>query len=204
MSLVLKSLINRIMSIIKKIQAEFIAKGPDLSSREAGTWLRKKIKELNIKQRTLLTDHDRLRRSTYIGKMYFFFYDPKTKQQLPYYDIFPLVIPLERHNDGFLGLNLHYVAPKIRMQILDTLYKTASNNKMDDTTRMKVNYNIITSIAKSRFMKPCIKKYLTSHIASRFVLVSADEWHFAAMLPFEAFQKLPKTKVFIESRKQYQ
>lgn len=204
MSLGLKSPINRKMSIIQKIQSEFNTKGYALSSREAGTWLRKKIKELNVKQKTLLKDHDRLRKIAYIGKMYFFFYDPKTKEKLPYYDTFPLVIPLERYNNGFLGLNLHYVAPKVRMQILEVLHKTATNEKMDDTTRMKVNYNIITSIAKSHFMRPCIKRYLTAHIASRFVLISADEWYFAAMLPFEAFKKLPKTKVFNKSREQYQ
>lgn len=192
------------MSILKKIQSEIARNGYELTSRESVLWLRKKIRELNLKPRTLIKDTDRLRMMNFVGKMYFFFYDPKTKQQLPYYDIFPLVIPLERYSDGFLGLNLHYVEPKIRIRILEALEKNLTNDKMTDGTRMKVNYNIITNISRARYMKPCIKRYLSNHINSRFLLISPTEWHLAAMLPFEVFRKERKKVVFAESREQYQ
>lgn len=192
------------MSILKKIQTDITRNGYELTSRESVLWLRKKIRELNLKPRTLMKDTDRLRMMNFIGKMYFFFYDPKTKQQLPYYDIFPLVIPIEKYGDGFLGLNLHYVEPKIRIRILEALEKNLTDEKMTDGTRMKVSYNIISSIARARYMKPCIKRYLSSHINSRFLLISPTEWHLAAMLPFEAFRKERKKVVFAESREQYQ
>ena len=43
------------------------------------------------------------------GEMYLFFYDPKFKNVLPYYDRMPLVLPFRVVNDGFYGINLHYL-----------------------------------------------------------------------------------------------
>ena len=43
------------------------------------------------------------------GRMSMFFYDPKFKNRLPYYDTFPLVLPLETMRGGFIGLNFHYL-----------------------------------------------------------------------------------------------
>jgi len=50
----------------------------------------------------------------WLGKMYFFVYNPKHKITLPYYDMFPLVLPIERYSNGFLGINFHFLAPKDR------------------------------------------------------------------------------------------
>ena len=63
-----------------------------------------------------------------IGEMYMFSYDPKYKDVLPYYDMYPLVIPIEMYADGFLGLNLHYLPPLARARLLDSLKKVANNN----------------------------------------------------------------------------
>ena len=39
----------------------------------------------------------------FFGRLNMFFYDPKYKKTLPYYDTFPLVLPLENYPDGFLN-----------------------------------------------------------------------------------------------------
>ena len=57
------------------------------------------------------------------GNLYMFFYDPKTKEDLPYWDKFPMVLVLENYSDGFLGLNLHYLPPKFRVAFLTKLMK---------------------------------------------------------------------------------
>ena len=41
------------------------------------------------------------------GMMYAFYYDPKHKETLPYYDTYPLVVIVELNSKGILGLNLH-------------------------------------------------------------------------------------------------
>ena len=55
------------------------------------------------------------------GRLNMFFYDPKWKATLPYYDIFPLVLPLQSAPGGFLGCNFHYLAPGVRFKLLETL-----------------------------------------------------------------------------------
>ena len=59
------------------------------------------------------------------GRLNMFFYDPKTKARLPYYDVFPLVLPLESIKGGFMGLNFHYLPYILRFRLLDRLQKFA-------------------------------------------------------------------------------
>ena len=48
--------------------------------------------------------------STFIpGRLYFFIYTAKLKNELPLWDRFPLVVPLELYKDGFLGINFNYL-----------------------------------------------------------------------------------------------
>ena len=63
-----------------------------------------------------------------------FFYDPKIKRKLPYYDRFPLVLPIETYSNGFLGINFHYLSIPMRIRLLDRIMKFSNNDKFDDTT----------------------------------------------------------------------
>jgi len=135
--------------------------------------------------------------------MYFFYYDPKTKDKLPYYDRFPLVIPLQLYPDGFLGLNLHYIHPKQRIILLDKLSHFASNHSYDINTKLRLNYQALAAFSKAFEATPCIKRYLGQHVQSRFVEIFADEWDIAALLPVEQFEKSTKNKVWLDSRKKF-
>jgi hypothetical protein len=55
-----------------------------------------------MKEEPLKTNADR----GGVGSMQMFFYDPKTKETLPYYDTFPLVVVVGPAEGGFYGLNL--------------------------------------------------------------------------------------------------
>ena len=127
-------------------------------------------------------------------------YDPKTKDTLPYYDKFPLVIPIERYPDGFLGLNLHYIHPKQRIILLDKLSEIATDNNFDANTRLRISYDYLSKASRMFEAKPCIKRYLFSHVQSRFLEITADEWDIAALLPVESFMKADKSKVFADSQ----
>ena len=73
------------------------------------------------------------------GRMSLFFYDPKFKKTLPYYDTFPLVLPLEKYDDGFLGINLHYLPIPLRIRLLDRLVDFSNDTNFDDgTTGQKI------------------------------------------------------------------
>ena len=189
--------------LIDRIKQSLAKEGLSTGTNNARTWLRAKVKELTPTSRALMMDRNRLRGKSTIGKMYFYFYDPKTKDTLPYYDRFPLVIPIESYPDGFLGLNLHYIHPKQRLILLDKLSETVTNDKFDSKTKLRVSYSYLAGASKAFEATPCIKRYLYSHIQSRFLEISADEWDIAAMLPVETFVGATTSKVYADSRKKF-
>ena len=100
------------------------------------------------------------------------------------YDRFPLVFPIERYPDGFLGLNLHYLSFGERSALLNTMMKFRNNNKMNATTKLRVTYDLLNSTSRiAGAMRPCIKRYLFTQVRSSFVEVTADEWEKAMQLP---------------------
>lgn len=135
-----------------------------------------------------------------IGKMYFFVYDPKMKKELPYYDRFPLIFPFKELSDGFMGINLHYLPPRLRAKLMDALYGLVNNKKYDETTRLNLSYRILNGAARYRFFKPTVKRYLLEKVRSRFIEVNAEQWDMALFLPVEQFSKASKSKVWSDSR----
>lgn len=189
--------------LLDRIKTSLAKEGLTPRTNASRAWLRAKVKDLKPTSTALMRDRDRLKNRSMIGKMYFYFYDPKTKDSMPYYDRFPLVIPIERYNDGFLGLNLHYIHPKYRMILLDKLSDTMSNDTYDEKTKLKINYRYLASASKIFEATPCIKRYLFTQIESRFLEITADEWDIAAMLPVESFVGATTSKVFADSRKKF-
>lgn len=155
--------------------------------RELHDWFVGKAKDAAGIRRNIVNNHERARDSTIIGKMYLFFYDPKLKAILPIYDRFPLVLPIERYGDGFLGLNLHYLAQGTRKALLDTLSAHASNNKMNENTRLRISYDVLNAAKAMTMAKPSIKRYLFNHVRSKFIEIHANEWDKAIELPVELF-----------------
>ena len=191
-----KKLIDRIKKSLEK-------QGIKPRSDEARQWLQSKITELNPTQSALMADRQRLKTRSLIVKMYFYYYDPKHKDTLPYYDRFPLVIPIEKYNDGFLGLNLHYIHPKYRITLLDKLVEVASNRNYNEQTKLRISYRYLQASSKIFEATPCIKRYLFSHIQSRFLEIQADEWDIAALLPMESFVGATTSKVYAESKDKF-
>ena len=179
----------------------------DRQSKESISWFRANARKTtkNVSSKRLVREEkDNLINSwtnVAIGKMYFVYYDPKHKATLPYYDKFPLIIPINRYKDGILGLNLHYLPPSLRAKLLDSLYDTLTNQKLDENTRMKVSYQILNSAAKFKHFEPCIKRYLGKHFRSRFVRVPPEKWTPAVFLPVESFEKAGNKKVWSDSRR---
>lgn len=122
-----------------------------------------------------------------IGKAYFYWYDPKHKATLPVYDRFPLVIPIERYADGWLGLNIHYLGVPARTMLLAELMKYKNNKFMDERTKLIVSYDLLSRVKMDRMAEPAVKRYLTSHVKSQLVEVTPEEWPKAIKLPVAQF-----------------
>ena len=189
--------------LLDRIKTSLAKEGLTPRTNASRAWLRAKVKDLKPTSSALMRDRERLKGTSMIGKMYFYFYDPKTKDSMPYYDRFPLVIPIEKYNDGFLGLNLHYIHPKHRMILLDKLSDTMSNDTYDEKTKLKINYRYLAAASRIFEANPCIKRYLFTQIESRFLEITADEWDIAAMLPLESFVGASTSKVYADSRKKF-
>ena len=189
--------------LLERIKSSLAKEGITPRTNKAREWLRAKIKDLNPTRQALMADRTRLKDRSIIGRMYFFLYDPKMKESLPYYDRFPLVIPIERYPDGFLGLNLHYIHPKQRIILLDKLSSYRNNSAYDETTKLRLSYDLLKRAAKAFEMNPCIKRYLANHVQSRFIEINADEWDIAALLPVEQFVGTSTSKVWSDSRKKF-
>jgi len=189
--------------LIDRINQQLAKEGIKPRTDAARAWLRQEVANLNPNRSAMMRDREKLRNRTMIGRMYFYFYDPKHKATLPYYDRFPLVLPVERYADGFLGLNLHYIHPKQRIILLDKLSDFATNSKYDETTRLRLTYATLASATKAFEATPCIKRYLFNHVESRFLEITADKWDIAALLPFEYFVGASKNKVFKDSRTKF-
>ena len=160
-------------------------------------WFRDKIKEFGTpKSADLIRDGKRTTTPTF-GILNMFVYDPKLKEKLPYYDTFPLVLPIEEYKNGFLGINLHYLSMPMRIRLLDRLMDYSNNDKFDKTTELRTNYS---NLKKVDLIKPCLKRYLASNVKTNFRKVEADEFIVATLLPVQRFKKQSDSHVFAKSR----
>ena len=174
---------------------------------KARAWYRKQGLEVKRKSPKKLMRENRknlkptIKGRMMLGNMYLFEYGPKLKKKLPYYDEYPLVFPIKALSDGFLGINLHYLPHRLRARLMDSLYGLLRNDKMDESTRLRISYDILKSAARYKYFKPCVKRYLNENVKSRFLKVEPNEWDIAIFLPLERFQKAPEKTIWTESRK---
>jgi peptide subunit release factor 1 (eRF1) len=188
-------------SLFTKLQVQAYRKGLQARSAEAQEWFKDKAAKISVNRQQLLKD-ERLtqRQRPAIGRMYHYFYDPKHRETLPYYDMFPLIIMVGPAEGGFYGLNLHYLHPMLRAKFLDNLVDIASNKKFDEKMKLRISYNLLKNTSKLKEFQPCFKHYLYKHVDSKIAEIHAPEWEIAIFLPTERFMKRSKTAVWASSR----
>ena len=161
-------------------------------------WYRDKIKEFGKPGAMDLIRDGKRNNKPFFGRLNMFFYDPKLKVKLPYYDSFPLVLPLEPYSDGFLGINFHYLPMTLRLELLDRVVDFSNNTKFDESTRLAVDYS---KLKKLSIIKPTLKRYLAGRVKTQFRRIDADEFTVAALLPVQRFKKASAAEVYADSRK---
>ena len=198
--------------LFRNIAREGIRKGQVPGSAMSRDWYRERARDVtDYKANRLMQSHGVLYQKgtkfvttsivpESIGSMVMFFYDPKLKKELPYYDRFPLIFPIEHYSDGFLGINLHYLPHLYRARLMDALYEVELSGR-EGVKKLQISYQLLKNATKFRYFKPCVKRYLNNHVRSRFLHVPYDEWDVALMLPLERFQKANKRVVWEDSKK---
>ncbi len=186
--------INNTMAVSNFIQKVL----DDARGRPRSTeWYKDKIREFGKPGALdLIRDGKRASRP-FFGRLNMFFYDPKHKKKLPYYDTFPLVLPIERYSDGFLGINFHYLPIPLRVRLLDRLVDFSNNEEFDETTTIDADYARLKNI---NLIKPTIHRYLAGQTKSDFRRIDADEFTVAVLLPVQRFKKASVREVWKDSR----
>lgn len=189
-------------NLFQTLELEAFRNGITPRSKESMDWFRRKAHSIRRVNRRDLIKEDpiEIRDRVRPGNMFMFFYDPKHKDTLPYYDKFPLIIMVEKAPGGFYGLNLHYLPPILRAKFLDSLMDVTNNKKYDETTRFKISYALLKRAMKFKYFKPCFKHYLTKHVKGRFAYVPPPEWEIATFLPTADFAKSRNANVYKQSR----
>jgi len=190
-------------SLFDTLQAGAQRAGVQARTKDSQKWFRKKAQELVMPNRKALLKDDALERTgrNIAGNMYMYFYDPKHKATLPYYDRFPLTIMVDAAPGGFYGLNLHYLNYGVRARFLDELMNLAPKNVKDTTRLVKLRYDLLQGVKKYKEFKPCFKHYLGKHVVSQFSRVPMTDWEIAIFLPVEQFKKKSKASIWNESLK---
>lgn len=136
----------------------------------------------------------------HIGKLIFFDYDPKWKKKLPYYDRFPLVIPISISSDRFIGLNLHYLPPGYRAVLFDALSRNLYRKKnITEDEIIKLNYSMLSGLSKSKLYIPCVRQYLYSHVEDKYTLLPYSEWKKVVVSSTPKFEKKSKEYIWKDS-----
>ena len=161
-------------------------------------WFKNKIAEFGKPGALDLNRDGKRNRTPFYGRLNMFFYDPKLKKTLPYYDKFPLVLPLKGTNNGFIGINFHYLPISLRIRLLDRLVDFSNNTKFDESTILEVNYDKVKDI---RLVRPTIHRYISGRVKTDFRRIDADEFTVATLLPVQRFAKASVGQVYSDSRK---
>ena len=109
----------------------------------------------------------------------FYQYEAKTRQDLPFYDKYPLAFVLETDNRSFFAVNLHYYSPEERM-------------------------GLVASLAEDKIPKfrKGAHKYLLSEVRSPYLILAQPEWQTMCLLPVEEFVRdLGGVEIPIKSEK---
>ena len=156
------------------------------TGNEPFKWYRNRIKELGTPSVPELLRTGKLSKTPVGKSLNMFVYSPKGRNKLPYYDTFPLVLPLKSMEGGFLGLNFHYLPYALRARLLDAAGGDSLN---------------ISAIEKNRLTKPCIKRYLFGYTRSMFRKIDDEDNLTAIMLPVQRIKKASTSEVWADSRK---
>ena len=120
-----------------------------------------------------------------LGDLYCYYYNPKYRQTLPHYDMFPMMMLIDADQDTFLGLNFHYLRPKLRAILLDRVSARIGGG-LPRWNRLK----------KIPEIERVVKRYRYDHIMRKVIPIEESEQELAIFLPLERFRKASKSQVW--------
>ena len=193
------------LEILQSLEKSFYKANPSSMKRNTEKslgWFRKFIPKNYNKVRTarMFRDRDMWTDKVVPGQMLFFEYNALHKDKLPVWDRFPLVFMWDVWTGGegkfglpgkryAIGINLHYLKPALRFEAMKALLSLRNEKRYRKSTRIKINWEILSALSQSRYFEHSVKIYRLDHVTSKFVKIPARSWELAVFLPTARFQK---------------
>jgi hypothetical protein len=184
---------QKTLSVIDEIKRD-----PAYYRQQSIGWFQKRIEKLGgFGKNALMKNTGEIQKTKiFPGALNFFSYDPKLKEELPYYDKFPLSFIIGVDETGFTGINFHYLPYPVRVKLYDKMWNVAKLNVKQPAQRViQLNWQLLGAASKFPEVQPAVKRYLYNHVRSRFIQVPIEDWKIALMLPNEQFVKAPTSAV---------
>ena len=192
-------------TFFEKIRLKMRRYGMRSLSRGSRNWLTDNVNRAKKTQaRTKFLAEGETAAEALVGKMFMYFYDAKTKETLPYWDKFPLIFVVELYEDGWLGMNLHYLPLLLRIKLFDKLLQYADNKSLSRIDQLRLSYGLLKAVSQFPEVKPTLKRYLSEHVKSELLKIEPVDWEIAIFLPLQKFQKAPQEKVWSDSKRMIQ
>jgi len=210
-------------NVLKKLDRLRQQHGLKTNSSTSLLWLRqavrsiRSLKKVNPKRSFLLSsteiNHNLITPKGFkrTGEMFFFEYLPNTKNRniLNHWDRFPMVLIVEIHDDGFSGINLHYLPIKYRERLFLQLIRLLSFKEdiigikkyrsRASIPRIRTSYKMLSEGKRFHLFKPAYKRYKYSRIRSKMLLIEPNYWDIAMFMLLDRFQKEQRSSVWLQS-----
>lgn len=153
-----------------------------------------------------------------VGKIYSFYYDPKTKDKLAFYDNVPMSIIIghvktKAGNTNALGINLSFIPPKTRAAVLDKIVKIFNTmiikpnealieeEKFASQKELPLYYDICKKILQNSGFEFAIRSYIYKRMESEPKVITYTDWWRLLTFPSKYIVKLNVRAIYIRYKK---
>lgn len=192
------------LEILASIERSFFNANPNARRRNTARsleWFSKALPRNynNVRTARMLRDRDLWADKIVPGRMYLFNYDARHKATLPVWDRWPLIFPWDvwQGGDGkygesgvtyFIGINLHFLPPRLRLIAMKTLLTTRNEKRYRRSTRLKISWQVLKGLSNSKFFEHSVKIYRMDHVRSKFIHIPPQSWELVTFLPLARFE----------------
>ncbi|AXF41530.1 DNA end protector protein [Acinetobacter phage SH-Ab 15599] len=170
---------------------------------EAVEWFRKRVsKDLKVQAEKIIDANSGYKKRTpkatarlSTSSLYTFEYKAESPgSDLGFYDRFPMCFFFNSYKSKegktiILGLNLHYLTPMQRAQLLKALMKIKNAKGIDMGRRLNLEWQTIVSVAGTKIAEAAVHAYRADRFLSHTVEVAPEDYIVAAFLRSERWVK---------------
>lgn len=201
----MKNILNQIQSTLSQKSSE---QKKDENKTSSIKWFSTKIQKIknetkgkinpesNSTKKTILNESKSSKtfRFKKPGYMYFFQYVPPNAKQLPFYDEFPIILSLGFTANYAIGINLHYLPPRIRLLFALQITKSMVDAK-NDISKVRIG-SLLANKTIRKYIYALSEQYYYAGIRSKIKLIGPKEFMIMSFLPMQKFKKKQSPQIY--------